>query len=227
MNPPCDSYQQLARSRHSVRAFLPTPLPPGLLEALLQTARLAPSGANLQPGHFWRVQGLARQTLSQALCQAHRSGQPEAEDYAYFPRPMPMQLRKRQTAAAQALYTSLGVERGDAAARSHHFEHNYRFFDAPAALVITLQRDFGSGGFMDLGMTLHGLMMAAHAQGLGACAIGALASYPGVVREALGLPSDHMVVCGLALGYADHSAPVNATRTQRVPLNTYFSVLGA
>lgn len=221
-----DTYQQLARTRHSVRAFLPTPVPLSVLEELLQTARLAPSGANLQPGHFWLVQGAVRQALTDALCHAYASGQPEEEDYAYFPRPMPMQLRKRQVAAAQALYGCLGVERGDAAARARHFAHNYRFFDAPAALVVTLQQDFGSGGFMDLGMALHGLMLAAHARGLGACAIGALASYPGVVRQALGLPADHLVVCGMALGYEDMAAPVNATRTQRVALKEYFSVLG-
>src|SRR5690606_34085968 len=98
----------------------------------------------------------------------------------YFPQPMPMQLRKRQVAAAQALYRSLGVARGDAPARAQQFEHNYRFFDAPVALLVTIERAFGSGGFMDLGMCLHGLLMAAHAQGLGACAIGALASYPDI-----------------------------------------------
>ena len=221
-----DAYQHLARTRHSVRAFLPTPVPQPLLEELLDTARLAPSGANLQPGHFWLVQGRPRQALTDALCQAYRSGQPEQEDYAYFPRPMPMQLRKRQVAAAQALYGCLGVERGDAAARARHFEHNYRFFDAPVALVVTLQQDFGSGGFMDLGMALHGLMLAAHAQGLGACAIGALASYPAIVRSTLGLPAEHLVVCGMALGYADPTAPVNATRTQRAALHEYFAVLG-
>ena len=79
---------------------------------------------------------------------------------------------------------------------------------------------------MDLGMALHGLMLAAHAQGLGACAIGALASYPAIVRSTLGLPADHLVVCGMALGYADPTAPVNATRTQRAALHEYFAVLG-
>ena len=112
-----DAYQHLARTRHSVRAFLPTPVPQPLLEELLHTARLAPSGANLQPGHFWLVQGRPRQALTDALCQAYRSGQPEQEDYAYFPRPMPMQLRKRQVAAAQALYSALGVARDDRAGR--------------------------------------------------------------------------------------------------------------
>ena len=220
-----DAYQHLARTRHSVRAFLPTPVPQPLLEELLHTARLAPSGANLQPGHFWLVQGRPRQALTDALCQAYRSGQPEQEDYAYFPRPMPMQLRKRQVAAAQALYGCLGVERGDAAARARHFEHNYRFFDAPVALVVTLQQDFGSGGFMDLGMALHGLMLAAHAQGLGACAIGALASYPATVRRVLGLAENKHIVCGLALGWADEAAPVNQTQTTRAPLAEWFQVM--
>ena len=170
-----DDYEALARARHSVRAFLPRPVPEALLERLLTTARLAPSGANLQPGRFWAVQGAARERLVTALCQAWRDQLPEAEDYGYFPRPMPLQLRKRQVAAAQALYGALGVARGDGEGRALQFERNFRFFDAPVALVVTIERDFGAGGYMDLGMCLHGLMLAAQAQGLAFC-------------DALGLP---------------------------------------
>jgi nitroreductase len=214
---PDDAFAQLASARRSVRAFLPDPVPLPVVQALLQTARQAPSGANLQPGHFWLVQGAPRAALTEALCHAHRSGVPEREDYDYFPVPMPMQLRKRQVAAAQALYTCLGVPRGDAAARSRQFERNYRFFDAPVAIVVTIACEFGHGGFMDLGMALHGLMLAAQSRGLASCAIGALASYPEVVRDTL---------CGLALGREDPDAPVNATRTQRAALKDYFTVLG-
>ena len=223
---PLSAYAALAHSRRSVRGFLPDPVPQALLELLLQTARLAPSGANLQPGRFWALQGGARARVSAALCEAARSQQPEREDYGYFPDPMPMQLRKRQVAAAQALYRSLGVARGDAAARQQQFERNYRFFDAPVALLVTLDRAFGSGGFMDLGLCLHGLLMAAHAQGLGACAIGALASYPDIVRRELGLPDSEVVVCGVALGWPDPQAPENLTQTRREPLAQYFQVLG-
>ena len=154
-----------------------------------------------------------------------RTQQPAREEYDYFPQPMPMQLRKRQVASAQALYRSLGIARGDAAARQQQFERNYRFFDAPVALLVTLDRDFGHGGFMDLGMCLHGLLMAAHAKGLGACAIGALASYPEIVRRELGLPQREVVVCGVALGWADPQAPDNQTQTEREPLAQYFQVL--
>ena len=220
-----DDYEALARARHSVRAFLPRPVPEALLERLLATARLAPSGANLQPGRFWAVQGAARERLVAALCQAWRDHVPEAEDYGYFPRPMPLQLRKRQVAAAQALYGALGVARGDGEGRALQFERNFRFFDAPVALVVTIERDFGAGGYMDLGMCLHGLMLAAQAQGLASCAIGALASYPQIVRAALGLPESEAVICGLALGWEDAQAPVNRTRTEREPLARYFSVL--
>ncbi len=223
-NAPAD-YAELARSRRSVRGFLPDPVPQDLLESLLETARQAPSGANLQPGRFWALQGQARARVSAALCEAVRTQQPAREEYDYFPQPMPMQLRKRQVASAQALYRSLGIARGDAAARQQQFERNYRFFDAPVALLVTLDRDFGSGGFMDLGMCLHGLLMAAHAQGLGACAIGALASYPEIVRRELGLPDSEVVVCGVALGWADPLAPDNQTQTEREPLGQYFQVL--
>lgn len=220
------SFSQLLNERRSVRGYLPTPVSPALLASLLVSARLAPSGANLQPGSFTQVKGDVRQALSDHLVRAWRAGEAEVEDYDYFPKPMPMTLRRRQVAAAQALYGALGVSREDRAGRDAQFERNFRFFDAPVALVVTLEHGFGSGGYMDLGMTLYGLMLAAQAQGLSTCAIGALASYPSLIRQHLGLDESSVVVCGIALGYADPQAPVNQTRTERCDLDAYFKVLG-
>ena len=221
-----NSFSELCADRHSVRGYLPTPVPTALLEQLLISARMAPSGANLQPGSFVQVKGQVRASLSSALVNAWATGQAEAEDYDYFPKPMPMTLRRRQVAAAQALYGALGVSRDDRAGRDAQFERNFHFFDAPVALVVTLEHGFGSGGYMDLGMTLYGLMLAAQAQGLATCAIGAMASYPSLIRQHLGLANDSVIVCGMALGYADPSAPVNQTRTERCSLDSYFKVLG-
>ncbi|QEI06500.1 nitroreductase [Pigmentiphaga aceris] len=215
----------LASLRKSTRAFLDAPLPDGTVPHLLTTARRAPSGANLQPGKFIAVEGDARARLSAALVEAWRAGQAEPEDYDYFPRPMPMHLKRRQLAAAQALYGALGVERHDRAGRDKQFERNFNFFDAPVALIVTIDRDFGAGGYMDLGMTLYGLMLAAHREGLGCCAIGALASYPGLIRQTLGLDERSSIVCGVALGYADPAAPVNQTTTTRCELDDYFTTI--
>lgn len=217
---------QLLAQRRSVRAYLPTPVGDALLHDVLQQARLAPSGANLQPGVFVQVRGAVRETLSTELIDAWREGREEEEDYSYFPKPMPHTLRRRQVAAAQALYGALGVARDDRAGRDTQFERNFCFFNAPVALIVTMEHGFGSGGYMDLGMTLYGLMLAAQGKGLATCAIGAMASYPNLIRQHLGLNASSHIVCGMALGYADPQAPVNQTQTTRCELDEYFKVVG-
>lgn len=224
---PCASYlfDQLVTDRTSVRAYLPKPVPDSVLQAVLMSARRAPSGSNLQPGAFLSVQGAARKQLSSNLIEAWRNGQQEAGDFTYSPHPMPMTLKRRQVAAAQALYGSLGIARENREGRDGEFVRNFKFFDAPVALIVTIEHDFGSGGYLDLGMAIYGLMLAAQSHGLATCAIGALASYPNLVRRDLQLDAQCAIVCGLALGYADAAAPVNRTTTTRCELNDYFRVI--
>jgi nitroreductase len=221
-----DAFTRLLHERHSVRAYLATPVAQALLEDVMSLARLAPSGANLQPGSFIAVQGEVRRALSAELVHAWRHQQQEAEDYSYFPEPMPMSLKRRQMASARALYDAIGVAREDRAGRDAQFERNFHFFDAPVALVVTIAHDLGSGCYMDLGMALYGLMLAAQSKGLSTCAIGAMASYPHLIRRHLGLNTQSKIVCGVALGYADPDASVNQTRTARVALSDYFNTLG-
>jgi nitroreductase len=220
------SFEQLSMARRSIRGYVPRSVPDDLLHQVLVQARLAPSGANLQPGSFLHVRGTVRDALSADLTEAWRHGREEVEDYSYFPKPMPHALRRRQVAAAQALYGALGVARDDRAGRDAQFERNFRFFDAPVALIVTMEHGFGSGGYMDLGMTLYGLMLAAQSHGLATCAIGAMASYPSLIRQHLGLDASSHIVCGMALGYADPNAPVNQTQTMRCELGEYFKVVG-
>ncbi|SCK17098.1 Nitroreductase [Variovorax sp. HW608] len=218
-------WSSLADGRCSTRRFTDRPVPDEWIPQMLKEARRAPSGANLQPGEFIRIEGAARQRLSDRLVETYRGGAPQNEDYSYFPVPMPMTLRRRQVAAAQALYGALGAERDDQEARRAQFERNFRFFDAPVALVITIDARMGSGCYMDLGMCLYGFMLAAAARGLGSCAIGALASYPHVVRDVLGLDIGQSIVCGLSIGYADPSAPENKVRTVRRDVSEFLRVV--
>lgn len=226
MSAALESFNHLVNGRRSTRAFLPDPVPDDVLHQVLQSARQAPSGANLQPGAFVQVCGQARERLCGELVASFRAGTQEVEDYAYFPQPMPSLLRRRQVAAARALYGALGLEREDRSGRDQQFERNFRFFDAPVALLVTIDGEFGSGGYMDLGMSLYGLMLAAQAQGLATCAIGAMASYPALIRRSLGLEDTSNIVCGMAIGYADEAAPVNQTVTSRCALGEYFRVIG-
>lgn len=221
-----DAFSRLLAGRASTRAFLETQVEDGLLQELLVLARKAPSGSNLQPGTFIQVRGEVRRQLSEDLVAAWRANHVDVEDYDTFPRPMPMALRKRQVAAAQALYASLGIARDDRAGRDRQFERNFRFFDAPVAMVVSIDQGFGPAGHVDLGMALYGLMLAAQSRGLASCAIGAIAPYSELVRRRLALDERARVVCGFALGYADPAAPVNRTRTVRGKLDEYFRVAG-
>ncbi|WP_343504372.1 nitroreductase [Alloyangia pacifica] len=218
--------EELLFARRSARAFLKDPVPRADLERILRAARSAPSGANLQPGRFHALTGAPLADLSAALLGAIEEGRPQVAQYSYFPTPLPPALKAKQRAAGYALYAALGIARRDLAGRRDQFTRNYAFFDAPVGIVVTIEPEMGKGCFMDLGMALMALMVAAQGMGYATCGIGALANYADVAHAHLGLGDDEMVVCGMALGRADPEAPVNKVETARDTLETYASLRG-
>lgn len=221
-----DDFTSLMRRRRSVRAYLDRPVPRPMIEDICRLARMAPSGANLQPGHFHILTGAPLGQFITALDSAIAQGQPQVLEYSYFPDPMPAELKARQRAAGYALYQALGITRRDLEGRRNQFRRNYAFFGAPVGVVVTIDRRMGHGCFMDLGMALMGLLMAAEDRNLGATGIGALANYGPKVSELLDLPEHEMVVCGLALGWPDPAAPENHFRTAREDLPAFTSFYG-
>ncbi|RNF33092.1 oxidoreductase [Paracoccus methylarcula] len=219
-------FEKLLSQRRSTRAFTGEPIGRAAIEHILRLARTAPSGANLQPGRFHALTGAALEGLVQSLKAAIAAGEPQSREYSYFPEPMPRELKARQVAAGYALYAALGIERRDIEARQRQFERNYEFFGAPVGIVVTIDRAMGKGCFMDLGMSLMALLLAAEDQGYAATGIGALAQYGPVVHRHLGLPEGEMVVCGIALGVADRDAPVNQVRTEREELPVFSRFYG-
>lgn len=218
--------EALLLGRRSVRAFRPDPVPGADVARILRAARSAPSGANLQPGRFHALTGAPLAGLSDALVAVAEAGRAPVSEYTYFPQPMPADLKAKQRAAGYALYTALGIGRRDIAGRKAQFVENYRFFSAPVGIVVTIRPDMGKGCFMDLGMALMALMLAAEGMGYATCGIGALANYADVVHGHLGLGAEEMVVCGMALGRADETAPVNSVGTDRDPLEAFATLRG-
>lgn len=220
------NFNELMQSRRSVRAYLDRAVDRSVIAEICRLARLAPSGANLQPGRFHVLTGAALADLTRGLQAAIDAGTSEVLEYSYFPEPMPAMLKARQRAAGYALYQALGVARRDLDGRRAQFRRNYDFFGAPVGVVVTIDRRMGKGCFMDLGMTLMGFLLAAEAQGLGATGIGALANYGPTAHRLLALPEDEMVVCGIALGHPDPEAPENRFRTDRAGLEEFTSFRG-
>lgn len=215
----------LAR-RRSVRAYTNDTVERATLERICLAARRAPSGANLQPGRFHILKGLQLAALKSRLETAQENAEPIDLEYSYFPEVMPPELKDRQRRAGFALYEALGIARRDTQARRDQFSKNYAFFDAPVGIVVTIDRTMGKGCFMDLGMSIMALLLAAENEGLGTTGIGALANYGSIIGRHLELPENEMVVCGIALGVADQSAKVNQFRTDRQPLDDFTTFRG-
>ncbi len=221
-----EDFSRFLESRFSVRAFTRERLPLGLVEEVVRCARFAPSGANLQPGQFHVLAGEPLQGLSKVLLDAAANNAPIVEEYSYFPKPMSATLKSKQREAGFALYDACGIKKRDTQARRDQFNQNYRFFDAPVGIVVSIERGMGKGCYMDLGMAIMSLMLAARSAGLGCTGIGALANYANLVHRYLELPEQDLVVCGIALGYTEPNAAINQFRTSRDQLQTYATFEG-
>lgn len=211
-----------ARSRRSVRAYTAEPVPCELLREIVELGRHAPSGSNIQP---WRVHVLTGATLKrvgtaiQSAFLNDESG--HRRDYDYYTDPVFEPYLARRRACGWGLYGTLGIGKGDHEKSRAYRASNYIFFGAPAGLVFTINRKLEKGSWLDYGMFLQTLMLAARARGLHTCAEASIASYPDVVRRELGLGHEWVVVCGMAMGYADTAAVVNTFQPARITLDEY------
>ena len=215
------------RSRKSVRRFLPTPIPTSVVHHILNVAARAPSGNNVQPWRVYAVAGEARQRLCEAIIHAatHEADR-HLPEYAYYPTTWVEPYLERRRRCGFGLYASLGIGRDDTAAREHQMLRNYLFFDAPVGLIVTLDRRLNTGSFMDLGMFIQNILIAARAQGLHTCAQAAFAWFHKVARTQLPIGDHEILACGIALGHEDLSAPENAFITERAEVDAFASFHG-
>jgi nitroreductase len=206
-------------SRRSVRAYLPTPVPRDEVERILAVAARAPSGTNMQPWHVHVLTGTARDELVAAVCAAF-DHEPEGHqfEYDYYPTEFFEPYLGRRRKVGFDLYKLVGITKGDTAAMRAQTRRNFEFFGAPVGMIFTIDRRLGKGSWFDYGMFLQNIMVAARARGLDTCPQAAWAQFHRVIAEQLDLPKEQMVVCGLALGHADHDDVTQQLITERVPV---------
>jgi len=226
------SVETAIESRQSIRAFMPTPVPRPLLERLLALASRAPSGTNTQPWKVYVLQGASRDALVQKVCAAHDAVRADPalaeqyrEAYDYYPKQWISPYIERRRENGWSLYGLLGITKGDKGRMHEQHRRNYALFDAPVGLFVTIDKIMGGGSLLDSGMFLQNLMVAARAHGLDTCAQAAWNGYASIVLPHVGAGDNEMLVCGLALGYADPNDPVNTFRTPREPVAAFTTWL--
>lgn len=211
------------RGRKSTRAYLDKPVARATVESILDAARWAPSGVDSQPWKVAVVTGTTKERISSDLLAARTAKLPENPDYAYYPSEWQEPYKSRRKATGLALYQALNIGKDDPLARLKAWNNNYRFFGAPVGLLFFVDRALAQGAWVDMGMFIENVMLAACGHGLDTCPQAALAEYPDIVRGILNFPNTHALVCGMALGYADQAHPVNNYRTEREPVSAFTS----
>ena len=213
---------QAVAARASVRAFLLDPVPGAVMREILEAAKFAPSGGNLQP---WRVYALAGETLADFTALIAKTPLEEPE-YDVYPANLWEPFRTRRYQCGEDLYASIGIGRDDRPGRLRQLAKNAEFFGAPVGLFFCLDRKLGRPQWSDLGMYMQTLMLLASERRLATCAQEFWARYPRTVARFLDLPADMQLFSGMALGYADPDAPINHWRTRRDPFDTWGEMRG-
>ena len=215
-------------TRRSVRAFLPTPVDRATVEELLALASRAPSGTNIQPWKVRVVAGETRDRLCRAILDALDRDGAEAHrrEWNYYPVNWREPFLARRRKIGWDLYGLLGIKKGDFEGTERQRRRNFEFFGAPVGLIFTLDEDLEIGSWLDLGIFIGTLMVAARGRGLDTCPQAALANMHPVLRQELHIPQSEVIICGMALGYADDSKPENKLVTERAPASEFATFDG-
>lgn len=215
-------------SRMSARAFTPQQVTRETITELLRVASSAPSGTNTQPWKVYVMQGQSRDALVAKVCAAHDALRADPslasqyrEEYDYYPEKWVSPYIDRRRENGWSLYGLLGIGKSDKDKMHLQHQRNYRFFDAPVGLMFTIDKVMGRGSLLDYGMFLQSLMVSARAHGLHTCPQAAWNGFSSIVLPHVGAGANEMLVCGMALGYADAANVVNTFSTPRVAVNEF------
>jgi nitroreductase len=215
--------EEAIRGRQSIRAYLTDPVPRALVARILETAGRAPSGTNIQPWKVYVFDGRARDAICAEICELYDRAEEPSRPYNYYPVKWREPYLGRRRACGWGLYGTLGITRDDKEGMRLQRRGNYELFGAPTGLIFTIDKDLDLGSWLDTGMFIQSVMIAARQFGLETCPQAALANYHEVFRRRLGIPESEQVICGMALGYPDPAAKVNTFRTEREPLEAFVT----
>jgi nitroreductase len=217
---------QAIAKRCSIRAFIDTPVERALIERILSNSASAPSGGNVQPWQVHVATGGPLQEFIADIEKKFRAGKIEAAEFESYPKGLWSPHREYRFENGEALYEILGLKREDKIGRMNQFSNNFRFFGAPVALFFTMDKRFAQAQWSDVGMFMQNLMLLATEAGLGTCAQRCWLMFKDSIAEFLGLDGNSIVLCGLALGYPDESAPINKLKTDRAKIEDYTTFIG-
>lgn len=221
------SVTRAIETRRSVREFLDRAVPREVVHEILDTARRAASGGNLQPWRVVALAGDARQALVDRVAEkAKETPFGDGPEYDIYPHDLAPPYTTRRSRVAAEMYELVGIARDDQVGRVRQMSRNFDFFGAPVGIILSIGREMGPPQFADLGIFLQSVMLLARERGLHTCPQEAWSLWGATIREVVGIPEEELIFCGLSLGYADESAAINRLQTDRADVADFARFQG-
>ena len=215
------------KRRFASRSFTQRPVSRQTVEDILEVARFAPSGANIQPWRVYVLSGAEKDRVSLALSQAYEHARDQHNsEYQYYAPQLPDPYLSRREDFGRRFYGDLGIQQSDLIGRGKQTAKNYQFFGAPVGLIFVIDRRLQAGSWLDLGMFVQNVMIAAGARGLQTCPQETFAKYHAVLREHLPMPAEEMVVCGMSLGFAEEAVARRGSLMPKASVSEFAEFLG-
>jgi len=213
------------RTRKSIRGYKPDPVPKEVLRDIIDIAARAPSSMNSQPWELTVVTGEALENIKRANIEKMSSGVMPNPDVA--PQTFDGIYRQRQVDLAVQIFQLMGIAREDKEKRAAWMQRGFRFFDAPAAIILSVDRSLHEAWpLFDIGAIAQTICLAALNYGLGTCIEGQGVMYPEVVRKYTGIPESKRIIICIAIGYPDWDFPANKVESKREPVESITTWCG-
>lgn len=213
----------ILKQRKSVRAYIDKEVEKEKIKTILESAKLSPSGVNMQPYNVCVVSGQKKLAIEAKMIEAFDNNKQEEMDYQYYPLQWIEPYKSRRKETGLLMYKTLGITREDKERQREQWKANYRAFGAPTVLYFFMDPVLQKGSYLDYGIFLQSIMLVATELGLGTCPMASLAQFPSIVKDELAIDKEKILLCGIALGYEDKDALINSYRTDRISLEEFSS----
>ncbi len=215
------------KQRKSIRDFKDEQVPQSVLREILEVACRAPSAMNTQPWEFIVVANDALEEIKRALVEKLLAGEKPHSEHSVVGWPTESVYRRRQVDLAKNLFQLMDIQREDADKRSQWLQRGFKFFNAPAVIIICVDRMLTAGTpIFDIGAVSQNICLAALAFGLGTCIEDQGVMYPEVLRKFCSIPESKQIVIAIAIGYPNWDFPANRLETPRESLDTLTTWYG-